>query len=350
MQRRDVLRGAAGLAAWGSFLSSTVDAAEPNPRGVVDMIGKSAGRPAEVRKGDMLYRALGTTGEQVSALGLGGFHIGNIPTLEESIKVIRTAIDRGITFMDNCWDYHDGKSEAWMGKALADGYRAKVFLMSKLDGRTREAATRQIDESLQRLATDHLDLMQIHENIRMEDADRCFAEGGAIEALEAAKKAGKIRFVGFTGHKDPLVHLRMLDVAAQHKYKFASCQMPINVLDAQFRSFAQNVMPRLLKEGVGVLGMKPRASGAILKGNIATPKECLTYALSMPTSVVISGMDSMKVLEENLAMVKNFKPIAAGELEALLARVAPKAATGKFEQFKTAQVYDGTAQHPEWLG
>jgi predicted aldo/keto reductase-like oxidoreductase len=350
MQRRDVLRGAAGLAAWAAMSTSRSCADEPSPAAAVGGAGKVEGHPTEVRKGDMLYRALGTTGEKVSAIGLGGYHIGLIRSESESTKLIRTAIDRGITFMDNCWDYHGGKSEEWMGKALGDGYRAKVFLMTKIDGRTREAAARQIDESLKRLATDHIDLMQIHENIRMEDADRCFSDGGAIEALETAKKAGKIRHIGFTGHKDPLVHLRMLDVAAQHQYKFAACQMPLNVLDAKFRSFAQVVVPRLIKEGVAVLGMKSMANAAIVKGKVATPKECLTYALSLPTSVVISGMDSMKVLEENLDTVKNFKPIAANELDALLARVAPQAESGKFERFKTAADYDGTAHHPEWLG
>jgi predicted aldo/keto reductase-like oxidoreductase len=322
---------------------------KPPAEGSATEADNPLGRPAEVRKGDMLYRSFGKTGEQVSALGLGGYHIGLLKEESESIKLIRTAIDRGVTFMDNCWDYHDGKSEVWMGKALADGYRAKVFLMTKIDGRTRDAAARQIDECLKRLATDRIDLMQIHENIRMEDADRCFAEGGAVEALEAAKKAGKIRHIGFTGHKDPLVHLRMLDVAGRHKYRFASCQMPLNVLDAGFRSFA-GIVPRLLEEGVAVLGMKPMASGAIVANKLATPKECLTYALSQPASVVISGMDSMKVLEANLDVVKGFKPMARDEMQALLARVAPQAETGNFERFKTTADFDGTAHYPQWLG
>ncbi len=306
--------------------------------------------PAEVRVGNMLYRTLGRTGERVCALGMGGHHIGLVKEERDSIKLIRSAIDRGITFMDNCWDYHNGKSEVWMGKALRDGYRAKVFLMTKIDGRTRQAAARQIDESLQRLQTDHVDLMQIHENLRMEDADRCFAEGGAIEALQEAKKAGKIRYMGFTGHKDPTVHNRMLDIAGEHQFHFDTCQMPLNVLDASFRSFARNVVPRLIKEGIAVLGMKPMANGGIVQNKIATPKECLTYALTLPTSVVITGIDSMEVLEQDLEIMKDFKPMDAGQMGELLARTMKYARTGHYEKFKTATLHDGTALHPEWLG
>jgi predicted aldo/keto reductase-like oxidoreductase len=298
----------------------------------------------------MLYRALGRTGESISAFGLGGHHIGLVKEEQDSVKLIRSAIDRGITFMDNCWDYHNGKSEVWMGKALLDGYRQKVFLMTKIDGRTRQAAARQIDESLKRLQTDHVDLMQIHEILRMEDGDRCFAEGGAIEALEEAKKAGKIRFIGFTGHKDPIVHNRMLDVAAEHTFHFDSCQMPLNLLDANFRSFAQHVVPRLLSEGIAVLGMKPMASGAIVKNKIATPQECLTYALTLPTSAVITGIESMDVLEQDLKIMKDFKPLGGGEVRELLARTRESASHGAYEKFKTATQYDGTALHPEWLG
>jgi predicted aldo/keto reductase-like oxidoreductase len=298
----------------------------------------------------MLYRQLGRTGESISAFGLGGHHIGLVKEVQDSIRLIRSAIDRGITFMDNCWDYHDGKSEVWMGKALRDGYRQKVFLMTKIDGRSRQVAALQIDESLKRLQTDHVDLMQIHENLRMEDADRCFAEGGAIEALEAAKKVGKIRFIGFTGHKDPIVHNRMLDVAAEHAFHFDTCQMPLNLLDANFRSFALQVVPRLLKEEIAVLGMKPMASGAIVKNRLATPKECLTYALTLPTSSVITGIESMDVLEQDLEIMKLFKPLDDGQMRELLARTQKFARTGAYEKFKTATRYDGTALHPEWLG
>lgn len=357
MERRDLLKSAAGLAAWSGFWASQAEAAETDRPSTVSGGERTGGpspglgpAPAEIRKGGMLYRMLGRTGERVSAFGLGGFHIATVKEEQDSIRLVRTAIDRGITFMDNCWDYHNGKSEEWMGKALRDGYREKVFLMTKLDGRTKQAAASQIDESLKRLQTDHVDLMQIHENLRMEDADRCFAMGGAIEALEEAKKAGKVRYIGFTGHKDPLVHNRMLDVAAEHKFHFDSCQMPLNVLDASFRSFAQNVVPRLLKEGIAVLGMKPMAGGAIVQNKIATPKECLTYALTLPTSVVITGIDSMDVLEQNLEIMKDFKPLGDAELRDLLTRTMKLARTGQYEKFKTGTMYDGTANHPEWLG
>ena len=344
MKRRELLSQAVAFAAWSSLRGATSDekTALPWP-------GFGPG-PAEIRKGDMLYRTLGRTGESISAFGLGGHHIGLVKEEQDSVKLIRSAIDRGITFMDNCWDYHNGKSEVWMGKALCDGYRQKVFLMTKIDGRTKLAAARQIDESLKRLQTDHIDLMQIHENLRMEDADRCFAEDGAIQALEEAKKAGKIRYIGFTGHKDPIVHNRMLDVAAEHGFHFDSCQMPLNLLDANFRSFAQHVVPRLLSEGIAVLGMKPMASGVIVKNKIATPKECLTYALTLPTSAVITGIDSMDVLEQDLEIMKEFKPLDSGQVRELLNRTLAFARTGHYEQFKTATQYDGTAHHPEWLG
>ena len=211
------------------------------------LLGASLASPlaaAQTQSGGMLYRTLGRTGERVSAIGLGGYHIGVPKDEKDGITLIRTAVDRGITFLDNCWDYHDGKSEVWMGKALLDGYRQKVFLMTKFDGRTKASAARQIDESLARLQTDHVDLMQYHENIRMEDPDRFFARGGPLEALLEAKKAGKIRYIGFTGHKDPAVHLRMLEVAGQHGFHFDAAQMPLNLLDAQFRSFAQLVVPK----------------------------------------------------------------------------------------------------------
>ena len=357
MERRDLLKRAAWLAAWSGFRASQAGAAETDQPSAAPRSEKTGqpspeigSAPTEIRKGNMLYRTLGRTGERVSAFGLGGHHIGLVKEEQDSVKLIRSAIDRGITFMDNCWDYHNGKSEEWMGKALRDGYREKVFLMTKIDGRTRQSATSQIDESLKRLQSDHIDLMQIHENLRMEDADRCFAEGGAIEALEEAKKAGKVRYIGFTGHKDPVVHNRMLDIAAEHKFHFDSCQMPLNVLDATFRSFAQHVVPRLLKEGIAVLGMKPMANGAIVQNKIATPKECLTYALTLPTSAVITGIDSMDVLEQDLEIMRDFKPLDGGQMRELLTRTMKSARTGNYEKFKTGTVYDGTASHPEWLG
>ncbi len=305
---------------------------------------------AQTRSGDMIYRTLGKTGERVSAIGLGGSHIGRPREEQEAIRIIRTAIDRGITFMDNCWDYADGKCESWMGDALRDGYRQKVFLMTKFDGRTKAATAKQIDESLQRLKTDHIDLMQYHENIRMEDPDRFFAPDGPLEALMAAKKAGKIRYIGFTGHKDPVVHLRMLEIAAQNNFHLDSAQMPLNILDASFRSFAHQVVPKLVERGTAVLGMKPMASGAIPQNNIATGIECLHYALSLPTSVVITGCDSLERLDQAFEAVRTFKPLTEQQISALVARTREAALTGKYERFKTSAQFDGTARHPEWMG
>src|SRR5689334_10921717 len=303
----------------------------------------------ETRSGDMIYRTLGRTGVKVSAIGLGGYHIG-VPSEADGIKIIRTAIDRGVTFLDNCWDYHDGESEVRMGKALRDGYRNKVFLMTKFDGRTQDSTAKQIDESLKRLQTDVIDLMQYHENIRMEDPDRFFSVHGPLEALMAAKKAGKIKYIGFTGHKDPAVHLRMLEVAAQNKFHFDSAQMPLNVLDASFRSFGQQVVPKLVDQGIAVLGMKPLASGAIPQNNIASAIECLHFALSLPTSVVINGCDSMERLDQAFEAARTFKPFTRDQVSALVSKTREAALTGKFELFKTATRFDGTAQHPEWMG
>jgi aryl-alcohol dehydrogenase-like predicted oxidoreductase len=307
-------------------------------------------RPKETVRGDMRYRPLGRTGEEVSVIGLGGHHIGRQAEEKDSTEIIRAAIDAGVTFMDNCWDYHDGGSEVRMGKALRDGYRKKVFLMTKIDGRTRKAATEQLDQSLRRLQTDVIDLVQHHEVIRMEDPDRVFAEGGAQEALAAARKAGKVRFIGFTGHKDPLVHQRMLEVAKEHGFRFDTVQMPLNVLDAHFRSFEKQVLPALVREGVGVLGMKSMGDGLVLKSKAATPVECLHYAMNLPTSTVITGIDSLRILRQALEAVKTFRPFTEKEVADLLARTERAAAGGRFERFKTTNGFDGTAKNPQWLG
>ena len=306
--------------------------------------------PEETIRGEMRYRQLGHTGEQVSVIGLGGHHIGRQKDEKDSIQIIRAAIDAGINFMDNCWDYHDGGSEIRMGKALKDGFRKRVFLMTKIDGRTREEAARQIDQSLKRLQTDVIDLLQHHEVIRLEDPDRIFAEGGAHQAVLQAKKAGKIRFIGFTGHKDPLVHLRMLEVAAEHKFRFDTVQMPLNVMDAHFRSFGRHVLPALVREGIGVLGMKSMGDGLILKSKTVTPVECLHYAMTLPTTTVITGIDSLKILEQDLEAVKTFRPLTEEQMSALLARTARPASQGRFEGFKTTNGFDGTAHNPAWLG
>lgn len=310
--------------------------------------------PPSVRRGDMLYRTLGRTGEQVSLIGLGGAHIGSQPTEDESIRLIRGAIDRGITFLDNCWDYNDGRSEVRMGKALRDGYRQKIFLMTKIDGRTAAAAESQINESLGRLQTDHIDLLQFHEIIRFEDPDRIFAPGGALEAVLAAKTAGKVRHIGFTGHKDPLVHLRMLEIADAHGFYFDAVQMPLNVLDAHFRSFGQTVLPVLLEKQIGVLGMKTFGDHAILdhvlKNHLATPIEMLHYSMNLPTSVVITGMDRPEILDQAIEAARTFKPLPREQVAALLQRVRPAALDGRLERFKTSAHFDGTAHNPQWLG
>jgi predicted aldo/keto reductase-like oxidoreductase len=301
-------------------------------------------------KGEMIYRTLGRTGEKVSAIGLGGFHVGKVKEDAESTRIIRAAVDRGITFMDNCWDYNDGASEVKMGKGLRDGYRDKVFLMTKIDGRTKESAARQIEESLKRLQTDHVDLMQFHEIIRMDDPEKIFAPGGPMEAMQAAKQAGKVRYIGFTGHKDPKIHLHMLEVARKNQFHFDTVQMPLNVMDAHFRSFQHEVLPVLVKEGIGVLGMKSMGSGVILKSKTVKPIECLHYALNLPTSVVITGIDSMKILDQAFEAAKTYKKMSQQEVASLLDRTKEAAQKGEFELFKTATQFDGTTQHPEWLG
>ncbi|HVO64484.1 MAG TPA: aldo/keto reductase [Terriglobales bacterium] len=310
-----------------------------------------AGNSQQHSNNGMLYRPLGHTGERVSAIGLGGFHIGQAKLSEnDSIRLIRSAIDGGITFMDNSWDYNEGQSEIRMGMALKDGYRQKVFLMTKLDGRTKQEAARQLDESLRRLQTDHVDLIQHHEIIRFEDPDRVFAEGGAQEAVLEARRAGKVRFLGFTGHKDPHVHLYMLEVAARHNFRFDTVQMPLNVMDAHFRSFGHMVLPKLLEQQIGVLGMKSMGDHVILRSGVVTAPECLRYALTLPTSVVITGIDSPKILQQAFDVAKNFKPMTEQETATLLSKTKNVAVTGHFELFKTSAHFDSTAHHPEWLG
>lgn len=300
---------------------------------------------------DMIYRLLGRTGERVSAVGVGGFHLASEQVDERlAVRLVRTAVDRGITFMDNCWDYNEGASELRMGKALRDGYRDKVFLMTKIDGRSKSAAARQLEESLRRLQVDHIDLVQHHEVIRYEDPHRIFAEEGANAALVEARDAGKLRYIGFTGHKDPHIHLHMLDVAADHDFRFDAVQMPLNVMDAHYRSFERQVLPRLVEEGIGVLGMKSMAAGILLETDLVTPTECLHYALNLPTSVVITGIDSPQVLEQALEAVRTFRPLSDEEVARLLTRTAPGASAGEFEPFKTTSLFDGTAQTPDWLG
>jgi aryl-alcohol dehydrogenase-like predicted oxidoreductase len=306
--------------------------------------------PKSTREGDMQYRILGRTGEKVSIIGVGGSHIGKQQDEQESIRIIRTAIDRGVNFMDNSWDYNGGKSEERMGKALRDGYRQKVFLMTKFDGRTQKEAAKQIDESLKRLQTDHVDLLHFHEVIRMEDPDRIFADDGAVHAMMDAQKAGKTRYVGFTGHKDPAVHLRMIEMAQKHGFRLDSLLMPLNVMDAHFRSFQHQVLPVALREGIGVTSMKSMGGGFILKSGAVKPVECLHYAMNLPTTTVIAGMDSMQVLEQGLEAARTFQPMSREQVASLLQRTRQAALEGHYELFKTTNHFDSTAQHPEWLG
>ncbi len=295
-------------------------------------------------------RVLGHTGEKISMVGLGGYHVGMQPSEQESIRIIRTALDSGITFLDNCWDYNNGQSEIRMGKALRDGYRQKAFLMTKIDGRTKQAAAQQLEESLRRLQTDCIDLLQFHEVIRDTDPDRIFAKGGGMEAVLEAKKQGKVRYIGFTGHKSPDIHLKMLNTAFAHDFTFDAVQMPLNVMDAHYDSFEKKVLPVLVKHNIGVLGMKPMGDKIILKSKTASPVECLHYAMNLPTSVVITGCDSLEILQQAIGAAKAFKPMSSGEVSSLLAKTAPAAAKGEFEEYKTTHNFDGTYQNPQWLG
>src|SRR5690349_15140732 len=299
----------------------------------------------------MPTRLLGRTGVEVSLVGLGGWHLGfNYIDDELSTRIIRTAIDNGINFMDNCWDYNEGVSEKRMGKALKDGYRERVFLMTKIDGRTKKDAAKQLDESLKRMQVDYIDLVQHHEILRYEDPHRIFDEDGANAALVEARDAGKLRFIGFTGHKDPRIHLYMLEVAQQNGFRFDAVQMPLNVMDAHFRSFEKLVLPELVREEIGVLAMKTLANGTILESQTVSATECLQYAMNLPVSVVITGCESMKDLEQALNAARTFQPLSDEQVRDLLAKTAQAASRGEYELFKTTSVYDGTAAHPEWLG
>jgi predicted aldo/keto reductase-like oxidoreductase len=305
---------------------------------------------ADQTRRELPYRTLGRTGEKVSIIGLGGFHLGKSNVDEqESIRIVRTAIDNGINFLDNCWDYNGGLSELRMGKALRDGYREKVFLMTKIDGRDRKTAAQQTDESLRRLQTDRIDLLQIHEVIRLSDPNRVLARGGALEALWAAQKAGKIRYIGFTGHKSPDIHLKMLETAFDHGVTFDAVQMPLNVMDAHFDSFEKKVLPVLVKHQVGVLGMKPMGDPFILDSKTVGPVECLHYAMNLPTSVVITGCDSLPILDQALRAARSFRPMSKAQTSEVLARTEKAAQDGSYERYKTTHHFDGTYQNPQWL-
>ncbi len=305
------------------------------------------------RRGDMLFRRFGRTDEVISAIGMGGFHLGkNAVSDAEAVRLVHEGVDRGITFMDNCWDYNEGRSELRMGVALDQGgYRDRVFLMSKMDGRTKKDAAKQIDASLKRLRTDRIDLVQHHEILRYDDPDRVFAEGGAMEAFVEARQAGKLRHIGFTGHKDPRIHLQMLSVAAERGFRFDAVQMPLNVMDAHFRSFAHLVLPHLVDQGIAVLAMKAFADSVLLKsGAPIAPLEYLHYALNLPTSVVITGIESQRDLDQAFEATRTFAPMDRVTVAELLGRSRPYALDGKYELFKTSATFDGTAKNSKWLG
>ncbi len=326
--RRDFLQ-TAGLVGAGLALSESLLRAEPPPQLELSDTG-----PDRIPR-----KPFGRTRERVSVIGVGGYNLGSAPSLKEAVAIVHEAVDAGVAFFDNAWEYHDGKSEDWMGQALK-GRRDKVFLMTKVctHGRDKAVAMKQLEESLKRLQTDHLDLWQVHECVYDNDPERHFAKGGVIEALDAAKKAGKVRYVGFTGHKSPAIHLKMLS----YDYPFDSVQMPLNPFDATYRSFATHVLPEVRKREMAALGMKSLGgNGQPVTQGVVTVEEALRYAMSLPVAVTISGIDSLAVLRQNLAIARGFKPMTAAEMEALRRRCAAAAGDGHLELYKSTMKYDG---------
>ena len=313
------------------------------------VVGSLAGKFSHATDAPIAHRTLGHTGEKVSMVGIGGYHLGP-PGEQEAIRIVRTALDNGINFLDNCWDYNGGESEVRMGKALRDGYRQKAFLMTKIDGQTRKAALDQLEESLRRLQTDHIDLLQFHEVIRETDPERIFAPGSGLDAVLEARKQGKVRYIGFTGHKSPDIHLKMLETGFARNFTFDAVQMPLNLMDAHYNSFEKKVLPVLVKHNIGVLGMKPMGDKLILDSKTASPVECLHYAINLPTSVVITGCDSVEILHQALDAARSFKPLGTEEVASLLAKTAVAAKDGQFEGYKTTHNFDGTVHNPQWLG
>jgi uncharacterized protein len=330
LTRRNFVKGASALAASAMIAGPAAASVHKGPH---------TGQAAENRGEAVPKRPLGKTGAQVSVLGVGGYHLGSTKDQQEATELVARALGAGINFFDNCWDYHDGESEKRMGTALK-GKRDQAFLMTKVctHGRGKEVAMEQLEQSLRRLQTDHLDLWQIHEVIYFNDPDLIFASGGAAEALLAAKQQGKVRFVGFTGHKDPAIHLRMLG----HDFPFDTVQMPLNCFDASFRSFETQVLPEAKRRGIGALGMKSLGgSGEMVRHGAITAEESLRYAMSVGAATTISGMDSLEVLEQNLAVARGFKPLEDREMQGLRERVGVYAADGRYELFKTSKKYDG---------
>jgi uncharacterized protein len=347
MERRSFLKqAAAALAGWKSLGARNL-AAEAR----LDGAAAQTPLPAVATVNGIGRRKLGRADAEVSIIGIGGYHIGLSDVSEaDAIRIVRRALDEGINFLDNCWDYNDGASEERMGKALQDGYRQKAFLMTKIDGRTGAAARRQLEQSLQRLKTDHIDLLQIHEVIRTGDPEQAFQPGNVVDVLQQARKEGKIRFIGFTGHKSPDIHLHMIETADKHGFTFDTVQMPVNALDEHYNSFGQKVIPAAQKRGMAIMGMKPLSNGAILKTKTISAVEALHYAMSVPVTVTITGCDSLPILEQALSLARNFKPLDEQQKIAVLQKTAPVAMAGKFEAYKSSQIYDGTINNPQWLG
>lgn len=284
-------------------------------------------------------RPFGRTGDRVSLLGLGGWHLGVPATDRAAVRLAHAAIDAGITFLDNAWDYNDGLSETRMGQAIADR-RDQVFLMTKVctHGRDAKVAMRQLEESLRRLRTDHLDLWQIHEVVFDDEPARHFARGGVVEALDKAKQQGKVRYVGFTGHKDPALHLAML----AHDYEWDACQLPLNCFDASFRSFETLVLPELTRRGIAPIGMKSLGGDArAVQARVVSPEDALRYAMSLPVATVVSGIEAPRILRQNLAVAQAFRPMSERQMRALRRRVRPHAADGRFELYKISAAFDG---------
>jgi len=349
MKRRSFLKHAATAAALAGIKSASGQ--EVNPGSALS--GAAAQTPAPIVSSvnGIGRRRLGKSDAELSIIGVGGYHLGLAHVQEQdAIAIIRRALDEGINFLDNCWDYNAGVSEERMGKALQDGYRKKAFLMTKIDGRTGVEARKQIEQSLTRLKTDHVDLLQIHEVIRLTDPEQAFQAGNVIDVLQQARREGKIRFIGFTGHKSPEMHIHMIETAAQHGFHFDTVQMPVNALDHHYDSFGQKVIPLAQKHGIAVLGMKPLSNAAILKTHTITAPEALHYAMSVPVTITITGCESMANLEQALSVARNFKPMTNQQKIAILEKTAPYSGAGKFEDYKSSHIYDGTYQNPQWLG
>jgi uncharacterized protein len=347
MKRRNFLKQAAAAVTVAGLRSARGQSARLN------LTGAAARTPLPVvtTVHGIGRRKLGRANAEVSIIGIGGYHLGLRSVSEQdAIRIVRTGLDQGINFLDNCWDYNAGVSEERMGKALQDGYREKAFLMTKLDGRTGTAALQQLEQSMARLKTDHIDLVQIHEVIRMTDPEQAFRAGNVIDVLQQARKQGKIRFIGFTGHKSPDMHLHMIETAYKQGFTFDTVQMPVNALDEHYDSFGQKVIPVAHKRGIAVLGMKPLSNGAILKTNTISAIEALHYAMSVPVTMTITGCESMANLEQALSVARNFKPMSEQKKLAVLQKTAPVSEAGRFEDYKSSHIYDGTINNPQWLG